>query len=322
MLYSLEYPKKEIIADFYYVALKTRISGSKLINELKSDVNIYNIIFVNTIRILIVNSERHMEILRHSLSKLFNPQQMFDIYGEGFSMELCVDNILLCESDIPQYDQFYRDVEAEKNEILAKRRSKAMNLFNEIAQIYYPRGLCDLIDGKSTSFIEWILNHIVKSVFIKLNFIKPNFYVYDRVKTVIINVLRHNPYGLSIRESKILRDIESNHYEEIKKFIKLLDQTICKCDFLIGTDNFIGLPNNKYNIFCTGDIYCGLHTKGYITSSAVKINTIKNALVGVPDKTFYESLYKDIMLYIFCGIKKLTPENALIRIILEKWIRI
>jgi len=39
MFYSLEHPNKEIIADFYYVALKTRISGSKLINELKSDVN-------------------------------------------------------------------------------------------------------------------------------------------------------------------------------------------------------------------------------------------------------------------------------------------
>src|SRR5579885_176818 len=94
MSYNLVYPGREVTTDFYYVAFKSDISCSELIGILKFDVDIYNIIILDSLKIFIVNSEYQMEILRNNLSNLFEPNETFDTCGEGYSIELCLENIL------------------------------------------------------------------------------------------------------------------------------------------------------------------------------------------------------------------------------------
>jgi hypothetical protein len=320
MSYSLEYPNKKVITDFYYVAFKSCISNSRLINALKSVVNIYNIVSTDLVRIFIVNSEYQMEILRNSLSKLFSPNESFDVFGEGYSLELCLDNISSFIPDMPQYNQFYQDIEDEKNEILDKQKSKAMNLFYEKVIIYRYIEFQNFIDGKSIQYIEWIMDHIVNNTLSKLNINKTNFYVYNKVKSVLISIIRKDTRHCNDREFKILYDIEQKHKSGLKNIIKQLDTMVCRCDLLLGTDNFIVPLENKYNIHCTRDVYCGLHTRQYITGCYLRSDIIKNVLLGIFNINLYKSIYYYGTLYFYYGIKKHIPEKAIIRLILEKWI--
>src|SRR5665647_762213 len=106
--YIIEYPAREIDSDFYYVVLKTYKSLTDLFSRLKwGDINVYNIISTNGLRIFILNSESEMNQLRSVLSKLFNPKDNFNYCGEGFSFELCLETVRCMACNIPEYSEYY-----------------------------------------------------------------------------------------------------------------------------------------------------------------------------------------------------------------------
>jgi hypothetical protein len=310
MLYSLVYPQKDVFADFYYVAMKTCIPGPDLLKELKSDVHIYNIIFMNSIKIFVVNSEHEMEVLRFNLSELFNPDQTFDVFGEGLSIELCIDNVL--SSTIPHYDQFYQNIDNEK------RRTEAIISFNKMINVH--SNLRMLIKDKKIEYIEWVYDSISTMVFKKLNYTDLNFFISDKVNFAIVCILRQNKYNICSRELEILGNIQAIRTLDNKSFRKLLDHQIIKCDLLIGVSHFIKFPRNKRGRICTQNAFCGLHSKGYISNCSVKTDKIETILTSILDTLFYNSIYTLCMLYFYNGVKGFIQENWIIRLILDKWI--
>jgi hypothetical protein len=293
------------------VALKTDIPGRILANKLNFGVDIYNIVYVGSVTILIVNSEYQMEMLRMCLSKLFNTERTFDIYGEGFSVELCIDHIISQSQYMPLYIRSYQDI--------GNQRIKAMKYFNE--SVCRTNTLDKLIKGKNEKYIEWIVNYIVDRVFIELNFIEPNFYIHDKIKTSVIKILTEVKYNINGKELSILRDIDAKYHIENKTFMKLLDYHLVKCDLLYGTQHFIKFPRNKHGRICTQNKFCNLHSKGYITNSSIRTEKINIVLTNILNITFYSSIYKLSMLYFYKGVKNVIHEYGIIRLILDMWLR-
>jgi hypothetical protein len=318
--YSSLYSWKEFDSDFYYVAMKTTKRPMDLVYELKKSIEIYNIISISNIVIFILSSETRMELTRTSLSELFDPKGTFDVCGEGFSVELCIDMVKQSDSMIPEYNEYHNEALKREEQLIFREK-------NIIKSFYNVKGLLDhvrfrgLISKQRPYYINWIVEFLIIKVRDSFGLNDP--FIHNTIKHCIMRyVISSNKHGSpqyhSMEELGALLFIMNNCDNKIEDYIDKLiskNETIC----CLLNDRSIFEPDEELDELCSNSNKCLIHTKFYIIKREIKPDMIIRKFNEILEKMKYLDVYMIHMLYFFSGVKKsgLLSEIGLIRLILD-----
>ena len=117
---------KTDIFDFQYVAINTVKDVKYLRNCLDNEgVKVFNILAMSDIKILVVYGETEQQKARKALSNLFDVENTFDVYGDGFTVDLCVEEVMSNSDKLAFYSKTLKDKEDDLEKQKELKKAKA-----------------------------------------------------------------------------------------------------------------------------------------------------------------------------------------------------
>ena len=161
--------------DFWYAVIKCHKNGKWLADN----VSAYRVVeMTSEIKIIITNSEAEATQVRSQLAELFDDDD-FDVWGEGYSMEMCIDNVkenenfLVCHTETTE-ERVVRHKEELRLEQIAKEQQRRQNLYDYKDSTPLPvpkpnRKLFEKFLSMSEKDVEYCFNKFLQHCLIRLS---------------------------------------------------------------------------------------------------------------------------------------------------------
>ena len=110
----------DLLFDFWYVTVRC----SKTAGWLWKTFPVYTILqdasLSNDVHILVVNTQGDMHAIRRMLSRTFCDEDAFDVSGEGYSVEMCLQHVRDAQDSLVLYTETLADALAQKHTALSR----------------------------------------------------------------------------------------------------------------------------------------------------------------------------------------------------------